>query len=180
MRIWCEGSKLFIEVPPKEDKDRTPFFSELSGVMFAGWQDSNTVIYDTQAFSLSATAAHVKRITWAAEARGYDVSEKARLLMREIAQKREEEREIERMIEEQKSARKTAISKLKNGCVWCGLLSFDGKKYICGANGKPCVTDSEETERLFEEWKQTKVYTRPTPFPNKECQYMEVLKDEKL
>ena len=180
MRIWREGCKLFIEVPPKGDNDRPAFFAELLGVVFAGWRSANTVIYDTQTFSLSATAAHVKRIAWAAEKRGYDISEKARLLMREIEQKREEELEIERMIEEQRSARKRAISKLKNGCIWCGFLSFDGKKYVCSASGKPCVTDSEEIERLFEEWKQTKVYTRPTPFPNEECQYLEVLKDEKI
>ena len=180
MRVWNEGSKLFIEVPPKGDKDRAPFFSELSDVLFAGWQNANTVVYDTNTFSLRATAAHVKRIVWATEKRGYDISEKARSLMQEIEQKREEELEIERIIEEQKRARKTAISKLKNGCGWCGLLSFDGEKYVCGANGKPCVTDNEEMERLFEEWKQTKVYTRPTPFPNKECQYLEVLKDEKF
>ena len=180
MRVWNEGSKLFIEVPPKGDKDRAPFFSELSDVLFAGWQNANTVVYDTNTFSLRATAAHVKRIVWATEKRGYDISEKARSLMREIELKYEDEREVERMIEEQKKARKTAISKLKNGCGWCGLLSFDGEKYVCGANGKPCVTDNEEIERLFEEWKQPKVYTRPTPFPNKECQYLEVLKDEKL
>ena len=180
MRIWNDGSKLFIEVPPKGDKDRTPFFSELSGVMFAGWKDVNTVVYDTQTFSVAACESHLKRITWAAEKRGYEISKEARLLMRDIEQKREEEREIERMIEEQKRARKTAISRIKNGCGLCGLLTYNGERYICGANDKPCVTDSEEIERLFEEWKQTKAYTRPTPFPNEECQYLEVLKDEKI
>lgn len=176
MRIWSESSKLFIEVPEKGTNDRTAFFSELSGVLFAGWKDENTVVYDTNTFRLSATAAHVKRIIWTTKSRGYDISPKAYALMRKIEQKREEEREVERMIEEQKRTRETAIFKLKNGCGRCGLLSFDGEKYVCGANGNPCVTDNEETERLFEEWKQTKVYTRPTPFPNKECQYLEVLK----
>ena len=176
MRIWKEGTALFIEVPEKGTNDRTAFFSELSDVLFAGWQNANTVVYDTKTFSVSATASHVQKIVCATEKRGYDISEEARLLLREIEQKREEEREVERMIKEQKRARETAIFKLKRGCEYCGLLSFDGEKYVCGANGKPCVTDSEETERLFEEWKQTKVYTRPTPFPNKDCRYLEVLK----
>ena len=176
MKIWNEGAKLFIEVPPKGENDRSAFFSELSGVLFAGWEDTNTVVYDTQAFSVRATATQLRRIVLATNKRNYTVSDEARRLMQKIKRKDEEEREIEQMIEEQRESRERAISKLKTGCGFCGLLSWDGEKYVCSANGKSCATDNEEVERIFEEWKQTKVYVRPTPFPNKECQYTEVLK----
>lgn len=176
MRIWNEGAKLFIEVPEKDKNDRSVFFSELSGVLFAGWQDTNTVVYDTQTFSVRATAAQLRRIVWATSKRNYTVSDEARRLMQKIKRKDEEEREIGQMIEEQREARERALSKLKTGCGFCGLLSWDGDKYVCGANSKPCATDNEEVERIFEEWKQTKVYARPTPFPNKECQYLQSLR----
>lgn len=176
MRIWNEGAKLFIEVPEKGENDRSVFFSELSGVLFAGWQGENTVVYDTQTFSVRATAAQLRRIAFATNKRDYTVSDEARRLMQKIKRKDEEEREIEQMIKEQREARERALSKLKTGCGFCGLLSWDGDKYVCGANGKPCATDNEEVERIFEEWKATKAYVRPTPFPNKECQYTEVLK----
>lgn len=176
MRIERNGDRLFIEVPPKGENERTEVFSKLSNVLFAGWKDENTVIYDTTTFSIKTTAWQLRMIKEIAKSKGYSISDEASLLFAKIARKYEEEKEIERMVEEQRRTRETAISKLKTGCKFCGLLKWDGKRYVCGANDIPCATDPEEAERNFEEWKITKVYSRLTPFPNNQCQYLEVLK----
>ncbi|MBQ9728212.1 MAG: hypothetical protein IJV85_01305 [Clostridia bacterium] len=176
MKIECKGSQILIEIPPKETSERTAILSALSGVMFAGWSGADTIIYDTTLFSLGATASHLRMIELVAKGRGYDVSAEALGLMAKIKRKYAEEQEVERMIEQQRESRKTAISRLKNGCEFCGLLTWNGVRYVCGGNDKPCATDPEEVERNFEEWKLTRVFKRLTPFPNNDCQYLEVLR----
>ncbi len=176
MKIDAKENKLVIEVAPKGAKERTDFFSSLRGVIFQEWLGENVIVYDTTAFSLHATALTVRLMESVAERIGFEITENARILMGEIALKDRDEQELKGIAEAEQAAKKRAIAKQQQGCGLCTFLKVEGRHYVCAANGKPCATDMRETERLFEEWKLTKIYRRETPFPNEECQYLEVMR----
>lgn len=175
MKIDRNGDKLVIYLP-SEGESRIDFFHGTFGVFYQEWIDGNTPVFDTEVFSLSATAASCKLIQSVAKRLGFEITDGANALLEKIAEKHEEWMHAERIKEAERMARERAILRLKNGCGFCLSLSWNGKAYICKKNEKPCATSAEEIERLFEEWKETKMYVRPTPFPNSECTEIEVLR----
>jgi hypothetical protein len=176
MRIDVDGKKLVIHLPQKGESARQDFLHSTFGILYHEWRDSNTAVYDTEVFGLTTTAKDCRCIKYIAERLGFDITNGARALLEEIAEKHEELARANRIAEAEEMARKRAIFRVKQGCGFCPSLKWNGRDWECKKNGKRCATSAEEIERLFEEWKETKVFIRPTPFPNSECEFFEVLK----
>lgn len=162
----------------EKESNRSDFFYSLRGIPFAGWLDKNTVTYNTTAFCEETTAKHLQRIESAAKTRGVQITDSASELFDDFARKLEEINKAKQEAEERETAKKRAICKTQYGCGWCDSLSWIDGKPFCGHTNSYCEIDSVETERLFEEWKLTKVYQRPTPFPVKGCKHLEKLKEQ--
>lgn len=175
MKIDREGSKLVISLPMDED-DRHDFLMEMRFIMFHGWLDKNTAVFDTSVHSIDVTAKACVIIARVAERMKFEITESAKEMLAEMRQKYEEKLDAERKAKEAEWARQRAIEKLKSGCMFCLSLKTDGNKWVCEKSGTPCFTSASEIEQLYEEWKETKVFRRPTPFPNRECPHTEVLR----
>lgn len=176
MKIERDGEKLIIKLPPQGDEKRRAFLYDTYEVLYQEWYDKNTPVFDTGCFGLGATAKYCSWIEKIARRHGFEITDEANALFEEIA-KRQEQAEEEKLRREMKElARKKAVSLLHVGCGWCESLKWDGNRYICEKHDMPCVTSAEEVEWLFELWKETKSFRRPTPFPHKNCEELEVLR----
>ena len=176
MKIDRQETCFVITLPDKGANERIEFLSALRGVIFREWQDKNTPIYDTTLFSISATGNTCAAMKFIAERMGFEITPSANELFEEIALKHAEWYDTVRKTEEYKKARERAFMRVKYGCGLCEYLSWNNREYVCKKNNKPCSISNDEVELIFEEWKETKILRRPTPFPNKECDELEVLR----
>ncbi|MBQ3221166.1 MAG: hypothetical protein IJB34_04325 [Clostridia bacterium] len=166
------------------NRQRTEFTARTQAVFYSRWaeEQENTLVYDPRRFSLEGTAVQLSMIYKAGKIAGLDVSDEAQALFDEYAKELEalkEKRLAERLSAEgRKKQRDAAIRTLQAGCRPCDHLAWNGKRFVCRKHDcRECVTDAEEAERLYEAWKETRVYRRPTPFPHSECHMLDVVKE---
>ena len=72
-----------------------------------------------------------------------------------------------------------ALSKKQNGCGWCKELRHKGHGHVCEYTQKNVRYKNDDIELAFENWKETKIYETPTPYPNAECPYIKYLEEIK-
>lgn len=173
MKIDRVGDNLIIDISDTEDRERSKFFYALSGVPFSGWLNSNTVVYDTALFTEQTTAIHLRRIRNSAINRGVHITSPAEELFEKFSKRLEEIEYYRRLDQEKQRAEREAACTVKIGCCLCDSLKWIKGKPFCEYVGKYCALDSNEVEDLYEEWKETKKYKRPTPFPVKGCKVIE-------
>lgn len=177
MKIDRQGESLLLEVA-NENGEFSNFYYELKGIPIH-FVEKTKIAYVFALRDDEQAANDLRLIKYLAQVHKVEITESADALFEEYARKLDEivkAREEER---EKKHARNIAITRLKNGCGLCEHIEWIGGKGFCKYANVFCRVDSEETERLFEEWKLTKTYRRSTPFPVKQCKYLEDIKGVK-
>lgn len=173
MKIDREDDSLIIGVRDIDSEEYSDFFYALRGIMFERWIDSNTVAYNTTLFSEETTARELRHIRTAATNFDVHITESADEIFTKYEKLLEEIELAERIANEKKLAEERAKCKVKKGCCLCTHLKWINGKPFCEYVGEYCKVDDNEVEYLFEVYKQTKIYSRPTPFPVDGCKFIE-------
>ena len=177
MKVFEEKGRLIVDFIKGENGKREDAFYGLSGIPFAEWVSNTEIAYDPTSFSERTAYVHMRRIKDLAKTHNGEISDGALELIERYREKYEAEEMARLLKEDAERARTNAQIKLSRGCGWCEHLKWnaDKRRYECKENGLPCEKSAMEVEMLFEYWKETKIFKRATPFPNKGCKYLEVL-----
>ena len=176
MKVDYSNGRFIITLPSKERvQERKSILSDLM-LRFTKWIDSDTAVFEPS--NEEDLLKSSKSLEICANIHGADISPNALKIFEECTKKRFEIEQERAMEETQRKARETALLKLKKGCGFCDSLKWDGKRYMCEEQNKPCRQSSAEFELNWELWKESgyREFNRCTPFPVKECRYLEAIK----
>ncbi len=177
MRVRSENGRLLIDFAESDKKSRGDFFYALSEIPFAEWLGDTEIAYDPTLFSERSAYLHMRKIQNAAKTYKAELTEDAAELIERYREKYEACEAARLEQEMRQTERRRAQTKLQHGCGFCESLRWDHSKrrYVCKESGVACETSMLETEMLLEVWKESGVFRRNTPFPNRECKYLEVM-----
>ena len=175
MKIDRQGESLLLDVANKNG-ELSNFYYTLKGIPIH-FVEENKIAYVFALRDDEQAAKDLRLIKYLAQVHKVEITESALAVFEEYARKLDEIEKARKEAREKEHARNIAITRLKNGCGLCVHLKWINGKGFCDYAKRFCKIDSEETERLFEEWKLTKRYVRATPFPVKECEYLEKIKE---
>ena len=181
MKITATNNKIVINISALDRFQRKRFLSGIGMVMFEHWNSENEPVYNLELFSEDTNERALNAIIYSIpyELKGnIEIDDRARKIFAEYEQKRTKREEQRKATENAIMAKKTAIMRVQSGCGWCPSLKLDenGRWYTCQATGERCKKNATEQEWLFEKWKETGKFERSTPFPVKDCPYLEVLR----
>lgn len=175
MKIDRQGESLLLDIANKNG-ELSNFYYELKGIPIH-FVEGNKIAYVFAVRDDEQAAKDLRLIKYLAQVHKVEITESAVAVFDEYARKLDEIVKAREEAKEKEHARNIAMSRLKNGCGLCPSIKWIDGKGFCEYAKKFCKIDSEETERLFEEWKLTKRYSRPTPFPVNGCKYLEDIKE---
>ena len=171
IKVDVQDGNMIFEIPNggdgwwTYDGKRRSTFLRLLNVSLDGWIDKDTAYARVDKLS-DEELIEIGRLY---QEYGREITSAAQAVI-EDAKAREIERKA-RLEEVESKAKivRNAVYHAENGCRLCDYH----KNGFCKHANKYCLTNSYQEELAFEEYKITKKYIRPTPYPVKGCYWMD-------